>query len=145
MNTQSNRHRTAIGVVPFAIGIAVCLIVSATVSGCSKAGPHPTPQDAKSLFATLHAQIKPGDSIQRVQELLGQGEPPQNREKFIAVVKKFAERLPQDYPAGVRDDDEFLRYSYQNLTVHLQFRAGRLLNFDPQKFEKVPDLQTMSP
>ena len=145
MKTQSKRRRIGAGTSLIAVGIAVCLIASATVSGCSKAGHYRVHQDAKSLFATLHKEIKPGDSFQRVEELLGKGEPPQNREKLIAAVKKFAQRLPQSYPDGVRDDDVFLDYRAGNMTVSLQFREGRLINLNPKDFEKVPELVGVRP
>ncbi len=96
------------------------------------------PPDAESLFAVLHKQVKLGDSIQRVQELLGQGQPPRNPEKNLATAKKKATRYPQHYPDGAKDGDQFLVYVYGNLVVDLQFRDGRLINFNPKEYETLP-------
>ena len=138
MNTQSNQHKVRARLALIAVGIAVCLIVSATVSGCSKAGHYRAHHDAESLFATLHKEIKPGDSIQRVEELLGKGEPPRNPEKLRAFVTKRVESVPQEFPDGVRDDDVFLAYRAGNMTIHLQVRGGRLINFNSKEYEKLP-------
>jgi len=140
MKTEANHPRIAARKGLIVVGIATGLMVSAIVVGCSKAKHYRAHHDAESLYATLHKDIKPGDSIERVEELLGIGEPPRNPEKLVAVTQKFAQRSPQSYPDGVRDGDVFLGYRGGNQTLYLQFREGRLINFNAKDFEQIPEL-----
>lgn len=139
MKPWVNRQWIAAGRGWVAVGVVTCFIVSGTVVGCSKAKHYRAHHDAESLYATLHKEIKPCDSVRRVGELLGEGLPARNPERLVAVTQKFAQRSPQSYPEGVRDDDMFLGYQGGSGTLYLQFRAGRLINFNPRDFEKVPE------
>jgi len=124
-------------------GLMLLLGVTIAIAGCSPAKHYRDYQDVRSLFATLHKQVKSGDSIQRVQELLGPGVQPEDRDKLLRATRRLAERFPEESPVGVKDDDVFLHYtSREDLGVFLQFRKGRLVNFDPQRFEKVPPVRT---
>ena len=107
--------------------------------GCSTARHYQSHGDAKSLFATLHRQIKPGDSIERVRELLGPGTLSSDPSKSVARAQRMAQRFPEEYPAGVRVDDVFLGYDCGQTTLDLQFRSGQLINFKPERFEKTSD------
>jgi len=135
MNTPSSHHGVDVGVLI----IAICLLVSVVASGCSKTADSQAQSDAKSLFAALHNEVKPGDTIERVQAILGRGVSRPNSEKRFAARQEMAKRYPQSYPDGVQKDDVFVRYTFgDNVGVALQFREGRLINFDPKQFEKVP-------
>ena len=117
----------------------LCVLIVAAGLGCSPAQRYRQSQDAKSLFAALHYQVENGDSVQKVQKLLGSGTPPTDKDGLLRATRRFAERLPQDYPAGVKDEDLFVVYPTDgDLTVALQFRDGRLINFKPQNYEQVP-------
>jgi len=140
MMPRSNQHpATAKSVVL----IVFCLSTLVGLPGCSDDAHYRARHDAKSLFRVLHSQVKPGDTMQRVQELLGRGQPPEDPEKSLARARKFAERQPQSFPVGVRDDDRFLEYSAGNLGVILQFRDGRLINFDTNQFKQLPEVSRL--
>jgi len=120
---------------------ALCVLIVAAGSGCSPAQRYRQLQEAQSLFAALHQQVKNGDSVQNLQKLLGPGTQPANKNGLLRATRRFAQRYPQDYPAGVKDEDLFIVYSTEgDLTVALQFRDGRLINFNRQDYEQVPRL-----
>ncbi len=86
--------------------------------------------DGKSLYEVLYKQVKPGDSIEKVQGLLGQGEPAERRAH--GAIKKFAERTPDRYPDGYRETDTLLNYPMDGGSAILQFRDGKLINHNPE-------------
>lgn len=108
---------------------------------CDKARHYRAHQDIESLCVALYTQVKPGDSLSRVQALLGDGTAATNREKFVRVMNAVTNKNPQAYSDGIEDQDQFIGFTGRGqpeMTVFLQFRNGRLINFQPSDFEKVP-------
>ncbi len=86
--------------------------------------------DGKSLYEVLYKQVKPGDSIEKVQGLLGPGEPAESRAR--RAIEKFAQKTPDRYPDGYRETDTLLDYPMDGGSAILQFRDGRLINHNPE-------------
>jgi hypothetical protein len=121
--------------------VPVCLIAFLAgivmVSGCDRAAHYRKHNDGKSLYATLHKQIKSGNTIEEVQKLLGSGKPPGEPDKLLAAMKKAAARYLEIYPDGIQEDDVFVGYSIgKRVTLYLQFRDGRLVNHMPERYAK---------
>ncbi len=94
------------------------------------------------MFAVLHEQIKPGNTLEHVENLLGKGTPPKDQAKLVRVLQKMAQVRPQGYPEGIQENDPFAGFSFNgshSSIVYLQFRNGKLINFDPKEFSKAPD------
>src|SRR5437868_2118885 len=90
-----------------------CELIATTIAivvlcGCSTARHYRTHEDAKSLFATLHRQVKARDSIERVRELLGLGKLSPDPTKSVARAQRMAQRFPEAFPAGLSVDNLFL-------------------------------------
>jgi hypothetical protein len=90
--------------------------------------------DEASLNAVLSGRIVNGDSIQTVESKLGRSVVSTDP-KLIRSAASFALQNPKGWPQGFREDDEFHKYqSGQGQELVLQFRAGRLVNFNPSEF-----------
>jgi hypothetical protein len=94
--------------------------------------------DEASLNAVLFGQVKPGDSMARLIRLLGAGKPvdEQQRVKLLGTIANFQRQTPASTPDGVEPDDQFLGYEASGMTIYLQFRDERLINFRPEDFER---------
>lgn len=113
----------------------LCAALLATLSACSAADHYREHHDAESFFQTLHKDIKNGDSLDRVQALLGPGTPPTDMPRVIAAARKAADRTPARFMQGVGDNDQFLGWRYGKRSLgYLQFRDGLLINFDPKAY-----------
>jgi hypothetical protein len=111
------------------IYVITMLAVALVVIGCDSRSHYRRYRDGKSLYAILHNEIKPGDSIERVQELLGSGEPPSQPERILSAMKKLCLKHPDGCPDGVQENDIFIGYPIRDGgTLYLQFRDGRLVN-----------------
>ncbi len=87
----------------------------------------------KWLYSALYHGVRNGDSTRHVEELLGPGKSG-HTEKLVEVSRKMARMNPAGWPRGVQDEDVFLGFALPGGTLHLQFRRGRLINFDPGDF-----------
>ena len=120
------------------LSLGIMLITA--VSGCKASAHYRQNQDAVSFFEALHHEIKPGDSKDRVQQLLGPGMVPPDKALVLAATRKLAEQNPTRVPDGVRDSDEFLGYRYGKRSIgFLQFRDGKLVNFSPKDYAGLAD------
>jgi len=113
--------------------VAVALVAS---SGCSSAAHFREYRDGQSLFAVMHDSIRPGDSIVKVEHLLGRGLTVGQKDALQAA-KNMEAKNPANWPDGVNDDDWVIGFRYGELsTLWLQFRDGRLVNHDPKDYAK---------
>ena len=94
--------------------------------------------DEPSLNHVLSKQVQRGDSIEHVQTLLGRGERPsgKDRDQLLKATQNFAGRWPDQYPDRVKLDDVFLGYNVRGNVTYLQFRNGKLTNFNPNDFKQ---------
>ncbi len=117
------------------------LLLTSALAACSSADRYRENHDAESFFQTLHKQIKNGDSLDRVQSLLGPGTAPADMPRVIAAARKAANRAPARFMQGVGDNDQFLGWRYGKRSMgYLQFRDGSLINFDPKAYaDLAPD------
>lgn len=134
MNFRSTLSRAATATL-------FCCVTLAALSACSSADHYRKHHDAESFFQTLHKQINNGDSLDRVQSLLGPGTPPADMPRVIAAARKAADRSPARFMQGVGDNDQFLGWRYGKRSMgYLQFRDGSLINFDPKAYaDLAPD------
>ncbi|MEW4568998.1 hypothetical protein AB1L88_14130 [Tautonia sp. JC769] len=95
-------------------------------------------RDADSLYSALSSGVKNGDPVEKLERLLGTGAINSSPELRRSVTA-FAERSPTDYPQGIAEDDEFREYRCgADEALILQYRQGRLVNFDPKMFSEGP-------
>ena len=133
LTISTNTHSRAL------LTVLVALTLT-TLSACAASAHYREHQDAESFFAALNQEIKPGDSIERVQQLLGPGVTPPDKAMVIAATRKLADQNPARVPDGVRDTDEFLGYRYGKRSIgFLQFRSGKLVNFSPKDYAGLAD------
>ena len=113
------------------------MLICFLLQGCSRAKHYQSHHDCESLYLVLHQQVKAGDSKAAVEQLLGIGKipSPADKEKLLSAIKKGTQKLPQAYPDGVEDIDEFVGYGCGPESVncggeifYLQFRDGKLIN-----------------
>lgn len=113
--------------------LAVLLVTS---TGCSSADHYRRHKDGKSLYAVMHDSVRTGDSVEKVQGLLGTGQNDEGQ-RALQATKKMAAKNPSGWPEGVRDDDKMIGYSFgDGSTLWLQFRNGKLVNHNPSDFVK---------
>jgi hypothetical protein len=113
--------------------LAVLLVTS---TGCSSADHYRSHKDGKSLYAVMHESVRTGDSVEKVQGLLGAGQNDEGQ-KALEATKKMAAKNPSGWPDGVRDDDKMIGFPFDDgITLWLQFRNGKLVNHNPSDFTK---------
>ena len=98
--------------------------------------------DNASLHRVIKFQLNNGDPITKVEHLLGpatRNKSPQYRE----ICKRLARQDPKGWPEGFQENDELLGYSTRSMTIHLQARDGRLVNFRPTDFEDLVSFQLL--
>ncbi len=101
--------------------------------------------DEVSLRSLLATQIKPGDSKQRVSELLGPGQPDDGSYRSRLLEWQSGPHfLREFFPEGVRESDAFMFFdSKPGGRYELQFRDGLLINFDPTNYVGPPLLNDL--
>jgi hypothetical protein len=101
--------------------------------------------DGKSLYWILCRRLKPGDSYRKAHLLLGPGREAseRSRERFFLAMQK----RPGLSPDGQLPTDVLLDYPQGGACwTRLQFRDGKLVNFDPGSFTRyVPPGPFMGP
>jgi hypothetical protein len=131
---RAGARRTLIGSV-----FVICALLPAFTSGCSRAAHYRENHDAKSLCATLNRQVKPGDSMEKIEKLLDahvlDGALRQQAARHYVNV---TQSRPKEFPDGVVGDDVFVGCPAGDSMLFLQFRQGKLINFDPERFKTVP-------
>ncbi len=94
--------------------------------------------DETSLHEVLSGRMVNGDSIETVESILGRGVVSTDS-KLRRSASSFAQMNPKGWPQGVQEGDVFHKYqSGQGQEQVLQFRAGRLVNFNPREFAGPP-------
>ena len=131
MVCRSNRQPRQLKPV---LSCAILMVVF--LAGCAKTARAPATMGPAEIRQTLHDEIKPGDSVAKVRALLGRGIDPleKDRQRHLAVSRDLASRSPS-FPDGVQDDDNFVGYRCnEEGFCYLQFRNGKLINFNPSGF-----------
>jgi hypothetical protein len=119
-----------------------CVVIGLLVTGagCSPADHYRKHHDGKSLCAVMHDSVRTGESVEKVQGLLGAGQDVQGK-KSLEPMKKMAAKDPSRWPDGVKDDDRVIEYPIDDgATLWLQFRNGKLINHNPGDFAKYEPL-----
>ena len=92
--------------------------------------------DAASLRAILSRRARNGDTIARIQDLLGPAKQYTDA-GFKSALTAHAHRNPSSFPDGVAEIDAFYEFAEgPNMATILQFRNGRMVNFDPKEFQE---------
>lgn len=97
--------------------------------------------DYASFYNVALSKLKPGLSYQKVTSMLGPGEliTGDNREREL----KQAPDIPRLYPDGLLPSDTIVSYPVGKLTyMHLYFRDGALINFDPTQYQKPEEFES---
>jgi hypothetical protein len=117
------------------LGYVVMAILVAG-GGCSPAAHYRKYHDGESLCAVLHDSVRTGDSVEKVEGLLGAGEDAVDTGP-VEAMRQFAARDPSHWTDGVKDDDRVIGFSINDGQVlWLQFRNGKLINHNPGDFTK---------
>ncbi len=79
--------------------------------------------------------------------LLGSGEviTEQQRQRLLKATRNFREQAPEAYPDGTQNGDQFLGYDLGALTTYLQFRNGRIVNFNPRDYDEPAHFSAIAP
>lgn len=124
------------------LGYVVMAILVAG-AGCSPAAHYCKYHDGKSLYAVLHDSVRTGDSVEKVEGLLGAGQDGQGKNPNEAM-KKMAAKNPSGWPDGVKDDDRMIAYPFDGgVILWLQFRNGKLINYNPADFTKYQPINSV--
>lgn len=91
--------------------------------------------DEASLSAVL-SQVEPDASVSDLERLLGPiaRESDDAHRELLATYRGGARIDPDRFPEGVMEDDQFLSLTMDGMTLNLQVRGDRLVNFNPQDF-----------
>lgn len=116
------------------IALAGLLASLFLIGGCSESAEehYRKNHDGESLYRVLHDQVKPGDSLAKVQGLLGQGEASVARTR--AAVKQFAQRFQSQFPAGYQEHDVLVDFATPGGWLTLQFRDNKIINYRPEDY-----------
>jgi hypothetical protein len=124
------------------LSIALCLTACATHSKAYR-----QTLNAEQLRLALLHEIKPGDRIEHVREILGPGKPvtDKRRQSVFDFYYKAQKKLGAEFreaPDGIAATDVLLYYPFNRdgcSGIFLQFRYGRLINFNRNDFQ-APDV-----
>lgn len=83
-----------------------------------------------NAFLYVYESLRNGDTIERIEGLLGSGQPNQDP-KYRAACKKVVDANPDEAPSGFLESDALMGYSAGVNIIHLQFRDGQLVNHTP--------------
>lgn len=53
---------------------------------------------------------------------------------MIKATRDFAQQTPDAYPDGTELDDQFIGDEIGSNVHYLQFRSGKIVNFDPREY-----------
>ena len=123
-------------------------LVLALGQGCSThAQRYRATRDGESLYKVLYNEISAGDTIARVQELLGPArEADGSEQEILATMMTIAANFPDTYADGIKSDDTLLAYPMgKEATVSLLFRNGRLINYARESYKDPPDPIILGP
>ena len=100
--------------------------------------------DESSFNSVLHQQIRPCDSIVRVERLLGKG---RHAPEWAVMLRRAVDARPEGFPNGFQNDDTILEYPLKHAfgagAHYLQFRNGHLVNFAPEEFAKTSPINLL--
>jgi hypothetical protein len=91
--------------------------------------------DEASLYKVLSTNVSRSDSQESVTALLGRGT---TDDELLSALLKWQAGPHYDanvWPDGIQEDDVLLEFDAKPYNVRLQFRNGRLVNFDPTEFD----------
>jgi len=97
--------------------------------------------DYASFYRVAWSKLKPGLSYEKVASMLGPGElvTGDNRERELAQ----APDIPRLYPDGLLPSDTIVSYPVGKFRyVHLYFRDGALINFDPTQYRTPEEFES---
>lgn len=131
MKANPKRRRIVIVIV----GTALVLLGSLAYATLPAGWHYRLFHDEASLSKVL-SQIKPEAPVSDLERLLGpiDRESGDARRELLATYRGGARSNPDHFPEGVMEDDQFLSLPMGGMTLNLQVRDERLVNFDPQVF-----------
>lgn len=128
---SANASTLALGVLFVLVLIAVSLRESITAQ-FSSAAHYRLYHDVASLSEVLQNSIRDGDTLKKVESLLGPGQRDESgriRKGTAAIVA----RNPTSMPDGLENGDDFIGYKTgKSSWIFVQLRNGSLINFNSQ-------------
>lgn len=93
--------------------------------------------DPQSLDVALFRGVANGDTVEKIESLLGPGFVVTASDELARAVRARKQMISRGDPSmtsGYRDGDMFMEWKYGIATYQFQFRDGRIINFDPEEF-----------
>jgi len=90
-------------------------------------------QSADDLLTVLKERLRNGDSVAKLERLLGPGELVDFTRipGYRGLIERNCRQDPATCPDGIKEGDKFLSYRGGNTILTVQARDGRLVNYDP--------------
>ena len=134
-NTVKQRRRQMLLVSPAGLLVAVAIVLMWFALFLPAPLHYRMLHDEAAFNAVLHRYVKANDSIQHVQTLLGKG---RHAPEWVTSLRRATEIHPQGFPDSVQEGDTILEYPLTYAAGsgahYLQFRNGKIINFDPKSF-----------
>lgn len=94
-------------------------------------------QDERSFNLVMSQHVSTATTQAEIYRILGTGTviTEQERQRLLKATRDFQQQTPAAYPDGTTDDDQFVGYDLGTFTTYLQFRNGRIVNFNPREFD----------
>lgn len=115
---------------------ALALLVGLTYAALPARWHYRLFHDEASLSKVL-SQVEPDAPVSDLERLLGPiaRETDDAHRELLAIYRGGSQTNPDHFPEGVTEDDQFLSLPMgETMTLHLQVRGERLVNFDPEDF-----------
>lgn len=114
------------------------LLTFVMLTGCTSTAKHYRVYgDGPSLYRLLHDDVHNGQSLEEVRSHLGPGNIPCDQERVRETHLRILTKAPRTLPDGVENTDQYAEWQYDGSPwITLQFRNDRLVNHNPQYYEK---------
>lgn len=138
MNAAAVNSRSHVATIALAVAIVLIFVAVSmpdhVVAQFSPAAHFRLYQDVNSLAEVLQHSLREGDSVAKIESLLGPGNSDETG-RILTASAAIITKNPAALPAGLEQNDEFLGYkSGSSSWVYLQLREGRLINFNPADY-----------
>jgi len=130
------KRRQQFSLTALLLGVLVSAVILAVVRYNLPSQRYRRNRDSESLRALLSRNVAPGDSLESVAALLGRGKPEDEQAAKLREWRDGPRFKPRAFPEGIEQEDIFVSFeSKPSGRIMLQFRAGKLVNFDPAHFK----------
>ncbi|MCU0721647.1 MAG: hypothetical protein MUC83_18195 [Pirellula sp.] len=118
------------------LGITLCAIFIVLATRLTTSSRYKRTHDKGLLLQLFNTKIKPGDTMEHVIEVLGDGDRNTSRFKTQLLNRRDNGTLdPATFPDGILETDEIIFYAaLPDSYYSLHFRNGRLINYSAARY-----------